>query len=217
MFKLTTCLAALILSLSLYSQDNRFSVGIQAGPMFATVNPHPEVLEAGFRTGFFAGANARWAFTDSWTVQGNMQFSQRGFNYITRGTWIILDGQAASFTGQVDYRISYLDVVPQIEFKPIRYIGIAAGPYFSWQLGESIRYGEVIDWTSTKENNQFDTADLGLAGKLSGNIGRLTVFVSYMHGLTNISKIIIIDGTGTHLGRLSAYNRAIAAGAGFNF
>lgn len=217
MLKLTTFLSVLLFTLSLYSQDTRFSIGVQAGPLFATVKPDPDVLDAKFRTGFFAGANARYAFTDHWAVQGDVQFSQRGFYFETRGTLIILDGQFATYRGRIDHKISYIDFIPQIEFRPIKPIGIAVGPYLSWRAGESIRYGDVIDWTSTQENNLFNSADLGLSAKLSGHIGPVTVFVSYLHGLADISKILITDENGQSLGILSAYNRAITAGAGYSF
>lgn len=217
MIKLTTLTTALILTLSLYSQDNRFSIGLQAGPLFATVNPDPDVLEAKFRTGFFAGANARYTFTDQWAVQGDVQFSQRGFYFNTRGTLIVQDGQFAAYRGRIDHRISYIDFIPQIEFRPVRQIGIAAGPYLSWKAGEAIRYGDVIDWTSTKDNKLFNDTDLGLSGKLSGHFGSFSIFVSYLHGLTDISKIIITDENGQFLGQLSAKSRAVAVGAAYRF
>ena len=217
MFKLTTLITTLFFTLSLYSQDNRFSIGLQAGPLFATVNPDPDVLEAKFRTSFFAGANMRYAFTDHWALQGDVQFSQRGFYFNTRGTLIVQDGQFAAYRGRIDHKISYFDFMPEIEFRPVRQIGIAVGPYLSWKAGESIRYGDVIDWASTKDNQLFNDTDFGLRGKLSGHIGPVTVFVSYLYGLTDISRIIITDENGTHLGQLSANSRAIAIGAGYRF
>ncbi len=217
MLRVITFITTLLFTLSLHSQDSRFSVGLQAGPMFATIKPDPDVLDAEFRTGFFAGANARYAFTDQWAVQGDVQFSQRGFYFNTRGTLIVQDGQFATYRGRIDHRISYIDFIPQIEFRPVRQIGIAVGPYLSWKAGESIRYGDVIDWSSTKDNKLFNDTDFGLLGKLSGHIGPVTVFVSYLYGLTNISRIIITDENGTHLGQLSADNRAIAVGAAYRF
>lgn len=217
MLKLTTFLSACIFTLSLHGQDSRFSVGLQAGPLFATVKPDPDVLDAKFRTSFFAGVNARYAFTERWAVQGDVQFSQRGFYFETRGTLIVLDGQFATYRGRIDHRISYIDFMPQIEFRPVRQIGIAAGPYLSWKAGEAIRYGDVIGWSNTKDNKLFNDTDFGLLGKLSGHIGPVTVFVSYLYGLTDISRIIITDENGTHLGQLSANNRAVAVGAAYRF
>lgn len=217
MFKLATLIIVLLLALSLQGQSDRFSIGLQAGPLFATIKPDPDVLDAQFRTGFFAGANARYAFTERWAVQGDVQFSQRGFHYETRGALIILDGQFASYRGRIDYKISYIDFMPQIEFRPLQYLGIAVGPYMSWQVSESIRYGDVIDWTSTNDNNLFNDADLGLSARLNGHIGPVTVFVSYLHGLADISKIILTDENGQFLGQLAANSRAIAFGAAFNF
>lgn len=217
MLRVITFITTLLLTLSLYSQDNRFSIGFQAGPMFSTVKPDPDVLDAEFRTAFFAGANARYAFTDHWAVQGDVQFSQRGFYFNTRGTLIVQDGQFATYRGRIDHRISYIDIMPQIEFRPVRHIGIAAGPYLSWKAGEAIRYGEVINWSNTKDNKLFNDTDFGLFGKLSGHFGPVTIFVSYLHGLADISKIIITDENGQFLGQLGANNQAFAVGAGYRF
>lgn len=217
MLRVITFITTLLFTLSLHGQDSRFSIGLQAGPIFATIKPDPDVLDAKFRAGFFAGANARYAFTERWAVQGDVQFSQRGFYFETRGTLIVLDGQFASYRGRIDHKVSYIDFIPQIEFRPLQYLGIAVGPYLSWQAGESIRYGDVIDWTSTKDNNLFNDADLGLSVRLNGHIGPVTVFVSYLHGLSDISKIILTDENGQFLGQLAANSRAIAAGVGYHF
>lgn len=217
MFKLTAFLTAFFFSLSLYGQDRHFHFGVQAGPLFSTVKPDPDVLDAKFRTGFFAGANAQWAFSKHWAVNGDVQFSQRGYYYNTLGTLIILNNQYASYRGRIDYKLSYLDFIPQIEFRPIRNIGIAAGAFMSWQVGESVRYGDVIDWTNTTQTDLYHDVDLGFCGKLSGHFGPVSIFISYLHGLADISNIVLTDEQGQALGRLEAKSQTIALGAGYCF
>lgn len=217
MFKLTAFLAAFLFSLSLYSQDRHFCFGVQAGPLVSTIKPDPDVLDAKFRTGFFAGANVQWAFSKHWAVKGDAQFSQRGYYYNTLGTLIIVNNQYAAYRGRIDYKLSYIDIIPQIEFRPIRHIGIAAGTFMSWQVGESVRYGDVIEWTNTNVTDLYHDVDLGFCGKLSGYFGPVSIFINYLHGLADISNIVLTDEQGQTLGQLGAKSQTIAVGAGYCF
>ncbi len=186
--------------------------------MFATVQQDPDVLDPKFRTAFFAGANARYAFHKRWAVQGDGQFSQRGFHYKTPGTPIILNGQPAIYKGRIDQKIGYVDVIAQVEFRPVKYIGISVGPYVSWKVHEAVRYGDVVGWTKIDDElSLVKDVDFGASAKLSGHLGPVTLFVSWLHGLVETSMISLSDENGTPLGWLTTKNRALAVGAGYNF
>lgn len=209
--------SALLLSAVLaHGQDRDFSVSVQAGPVFSTIKPDLEgVFDPKFRIGFFAGASLNLALSERWEIPLEVQFSQRGFHYNTEAAFIFVDNQIALFRGRVDYRLSYLDLAPKVEFRPIRALGIAVGPYLSVQLSESVRYEEVIEWTSTKDNALFEDIDFGLSAKLSGYLGPVSLFVAYQYGLANISNLILTDDNGQDLGRLGAKNRAVLVGLGW--
>lgn len=218
MFKFIIGLPVLALSLSLYGQQGNFSFGVQGGPMFATIKQDPDLLDPKFRTAFFAGANARYAFGKHWAVQGDVQFSQRGYQYNTPGTPIILNGQLAIYKGRIDQKISYVDVITQVEFRPVKYIGISVGPYVSWKVGEAVRYGDVVGWTKIDDElSLVKDVDFGASAKLSGHFGPATLFVSWLHGLVETSMISLSDENGTSLGWLTTKSRALAVGAGYSF
>jgi hypothetical protein len=210
------CSALLLLASTLRGQDRAFSIAIQAGPTFSTMKPDPsDAFEQKFRIGFFAGANLRWALSERWSVPIDVQFSQRGFYYNSEGTFIIQNGQFALYRGRVDYRLSYIDIAPQIEFRPIQLLGIAVGPYMSYRMGESVKYGDVIDWTSTKDTELFNDTDLGLTAKLSGNLGTVSLFASFQFGLSDLSNIILTDANGQPVQVLGLKNRAFLVGLGY--
>lgn len=217
MLKPALFFSLLIAALSLRGQDRALSFAVHAGATLATIEPEWDAFDPKYRTGLFLGANVRWAISERWALPIDVQFSQRGYYYNTPGSYIILDNQLAIYRGRVDSRIGYLDVIPQIEFRPIKPIGIAVGPYLSARLAESIRYGDVVDWTSTKDNKLFEDVDFGLSGKLSGNLGPVTVFASYLFGLADMANIPLVDEQGQDLGILAAKSRAVLVGAGWRF
>lgn len=205
------------ISLGAQNQARSWAVTVQAGATVSGISLDWEAFDPKFRTGFFAGAGVRLAVAERWAIPVEVRYAQRGFYYNTPGTFIVKDNQLAVYQGRVDHRATYLDLVPQIEFRPIRWLGIAVGPYLSTRLGESVRYGEVIGWTDTKESALFDDLDLGLSARLSGHIGPATVFVSYLHGLANSANLPIVDANGVPLGRVAAKGRAVLAGAEWAF
>ncbi|MBK8965381.1 MAG: porin family protein [Saprospiraceae bacterium] len=210
--------AVLLIASGLQAQKPAFSVELQAGPVFSTVTPDPgDAFDARFRTGFFAGANLRLAFSEKWAVPVAVQYSQRGFHYETEGAFFIQNGQLALYRGRVDYRLGYLDVQPQLEFHPVEALGIAVGPYLSFRLAEQVKLGDVVDWTSTKDDELFAATDFGLAAKLTGNIGPAYLFAAFQLGLSNISNIELTDDNGQSLGALDMKNRAVFVGAGWRF
>lgn len=209
----------LLFSPALYSQEDKLTVTVHAGSMFSTIKPEPKgAADPKWRTGFQAGASLNWQLNERFYVPVTAQFSQRGFYANTESAYIVIDGQIALFRGRVDYRLSYLDLMPQLAFKPVRYLSISAGPYLSWRLGESVRYGDVIDWKSTKDIPLYRDTDLGLAVRLGVHAGPVSVFAGYLFGLSNVaSEIILVDENGQTLGELSAKTRAFHVGAGFQF
>jgi hypothetical protein len=217
MLKPAALLFILTFALALHAQEQPLSVSVHAGATLATIEPEWDAFDTKYRTGFFVGANVRWAISERWALPIDVQFSQRGYYYNTPGSYIILDNQLAIYRGRVDSRIGYLDVIPQIEFRPIKPIGIAVGPYLSARLAESVRYGDVVDWTSTKDDKLFEDVDFGLSGKLSGNLGPVTIFASYLFGLADMANIPLVDEQGQALGILAAKSRAVLVGAGWKF
>ena len=210
------CLIVLASISSLQGQDQKLTFGFQAGPVFSTIKPEPKgAFEPKLRGSFFAGASLNLSLSEQWGIPLELQFSQRGFQYNTEASFIVIDNQLALFRGRVDYRQNYLDLAPKLEFWPVSSLGFAVGPYLSYRLGESVRYEEVIEWTSTKDNELFSDTDFGLSAKLSGYLGSVSVFAAFQYGLTNLSNIILTDANGQSVGTLGAKNRAVFVGVGW--
>ena len=219
MLKSVSVLACLLLALSLTAQEQArpWSVTLQAGATVSGIGLEWDAFEPKFRTGFFVGAGVRFAISERWALPLDVRYAQRGFYYNTPGTFLVRDNQLAVYRGRVDHRAAYLDIVPQIEFRPIRRIGIAVGPYLSTRLSEAVRYDDVVGWTDTRKNALFDDIDLGLSAKLSGHFGPVSVFASYLHGLTDSANLPLADANGLSLGRVAAKGRAVLVGVGWAF
>lgn len=217
MLKPAVLLFLLTFALTLHAQERPFSITVQAGASFSTIDPEWNAFDPKSRTGFFAGAGIQWPLSDKWSIPVDLRFAQRGFYYNTPAAYVLIDGQIGLYQGRVDYRTSCVDLIPQVAFRPVKFLSLAVGPYLSWRTGEAIQYGDVVDWTSTSSIGVFSDIDFGLSGRLSGHIGRTSVFVSYMLGLTGYSEIQLTDENGQALGTLGAKNRAILIGAGWQF
>lgn len=208
---------ALLLALPLaQSQDNTFSVMPFAGLTLA--NAHPEIdlgFDPKYRTGFFAGASLNFPIASKWSLPVDVQYAQRGFFYNTPGAFVQINNQTAVFRGRIDYRLGYLDFAPRLEFWPVQGLGISAGAYLGFRLSESVRYGDLIEWTNTKDLGLFESSDFGLTGRLSGAFGPLTVFAAYQFGLSNISNLEYTDDNGQSLGNLGLNNRSVFVGVGW--
>jgi len=217
MLKPTVLFFMLTFALALHAQERKLSFGVHTGATFSSIQTDWEAFDPKYRTGFFAGANVRWAISDQWSIPLDVQFAQRGFYYNTTGAYVVLNNQLTLYRGRVDYRSSYVDIVPQVAFRPMEHIGLAVGPYMSLRTAEAVRYGDVIDWTDTKSFSLFKDTDFGLSAKLSGHFGHVSVFAAYQFGLASISDIELTDENGQSLGTLQSKNRAILVGAGWQF
>lgn len=217
MLKPVVLLFLLTFALTLHAQERPFSINVQAGATFATIDPEWNAFDPRYRSGFFVSAGMQWPISEQWSIPVDLRFAQRGFYYNTPGAYVLINGQIGVYQGRVDYRTSCVDLTPQVAFRPVKFLSIAAGPYLSWRTGEAVQYGDVVDWTSTTDIGIFSDIDFGLSGRLSGHFGRASVFVSYLFGLTDFLDIQLTDENGQSLGTLSAKNRAILVGAGWQF
>jgi len=217
MLKPAVLLFLLTSALTLHSQERPFAINVQAGATFATIDPEWNAFDPRYRSGFFVSAGMQWPLSEQWSIPVDLRFAQRGFQYNTPAAYVLINGQIGVYQGRVDYRTSCVDLVPQVAFRPVKFLSIAVGPYLSWRTGEAVQYGDVVDWTSTTDIGIFSDIDFGLSGRLSGHFGRASVFVSYLFGLSDYSDIQLTDENGQSLGTLSAKNRAILVGAGWQF
>ncbi|MFN0013202.1 MAG: porin family protein [Saprospiraceae bacterium] len=204
-------------ALSLHAQERPFAITVQAGATFASIDPDWNAFDPKFRTGFFVGVGMQWPLSEKWSIPVDLRFAQRGFYNITPAAFVLIDGQIGVYKGRVDYRSICVDLIPQVSFRPVKHLSLAAGPYLSWRNGEAVQYGDVVDWTSTSKFDLFSDIDFGLSGRVGGHVGRASVFVSYLFGLTEYFNVQITDENGQGLGTLGAKNRAILVGAGWQF
>ncbi len=207
----------LTFALTLHAQERPFSINVHAGATFATIDPEWNAFDPRYRSGFFVSAGMQWPLSEQWSIPVDLRFAQRGFYRNAVEAYVLTNGQIGLYQGRIDYRASCVDLTPQVAFRPVKFLSIAAGPYLSWRTGEAIQYGDLLDWTSTTDIGIFSDIDFGLSGRLSGHFGRASVFVSYLFGLSDYSDIQLTDENGQSLGTLSAKNRAILVGAGWQF
>ncbi|TNE69577.1 MAG: PorT family protein [Bacteroidetes bacterium] len=211
------CLLAFLMASALYGQGSRVSGSLFGGAAFSTVHPDPsDAFEPHFRTGYVAGVQIRWMISEHWGLPLNLQLAQRGYYYNTEGTFLLGDnGQLGLYRGRIDYRLGYLEMIPQVEWQPVGYFGIAAGPYLSYRMTEEVQYGEVVDWTDTKEYELYKDTDFGIAARLQATYGRISAFAGFQFGLADISNITLTDANGQPVRSLGLKNRSVSTGLAF--
>jgi len=154
---------------------------------------------------FFIGVSARQPIAKKLAVKMDAQFAVRGFGQ----KWTSLG------SGLEHYQASYLDFVPQVEYKVFKHIFLSLGGYAGVFLEERLKY---TDQNWAKIPPQFgklaEGMDFGLSSGLRLEFGRVSALVKYQHGLTPGIKWDYSDGFGA-TAQYAQFHRSLQVGLGF--
>lgn len=152
------------------------------------------------RAGFYAGLAGRVQFTSRWAVRLEGQYAQKGY-------------RGESFGIKFHHRSSYVDVIPQVEYKIIPHLWVSLGGYAGFRTAEQFKLGND-DWKNYFGGPWQSTEDFGLVAGLTGNFGRFRAYVRYQYGLYDIDENIYTNEIGELLFS-TQYNRSIQLGVGY--
>jgi hypothetical protein len=163
-----------------------------------------EALSTTARTDYFLSLAPSYQLNEKFRLLVDFQYSRKGF--------------ALSNTNSPtnsESRYSYLDVIPQIEYKLHRFFAIGLGVNYALLVNEDIK-NEKGNWVNTKKLETIKQSDFGIIGKIKGEYKNIFCFVSYNLGLKDIVNITFTDENGNSVAT-SQFNRNLQIGLGYTF
>lgn len=110
--------------------------------------------------------------------------------------------------------ITYIDVSPAVEFRPIRFIGISLGGYFGFKLKDQVKTAE---WRDIEIADFSKTNDLGVTAAVRGYFKNFFLMAGYNFGLQNVIEFEATDLNGANIGLWEGNNRVAQIAAGYRF
>lgn len=169
-------LSVLLVTASLGTRAQGFHLGIKAGANLFKVDGQSFSQE--YKFGYNVGAFSQLNFTSSWGIQPEIMFNQT--NYRT-GTEFSSVYQVNGLDG-VEGKLNYLTIPVLLNFRPIPFLSILAGPQFGILLNSN---EHLVD--NTKD--AFKKGDFSLVGGAQLNLASLMVGARYVIGLNNINDV----------------------------
>lgn len=155
------------------------------------------------RLGYFIGIAPNRYLNDKLNLVVDFQLSTKGCEAIYENT-----------SGSLEVRISYIDIIPEIEYKILDYLFLGVGVNSGFNINEAHKL-ENEGWINVKDSGFIDLFDFGLTGKIKGNYKNFFGFVRYNFGLTSISNITFTDINGSDFIDSDQYNRNLQIGVGY--
>ena len=106
------------------------------------------------RIGYFLGIGPSFQLSDNIRILVDVQYSQKGY-----------DLNANSVYAAGAFRISYLDIIPEIEYKIWKVVSLGLGVNYAFKIDEEAKY-EDQEWTSINDPGITKSSDLGISGKV---------------------------------------------------
>lgn len=197
--KIVLFVAIFIATLSLKAQ---ISVGFEDGLNISTVKSSLiPANELDFRTGYFIGVIPQYRFNEKMAVNLATQYSVEGFDFH--------DPFSEKF------RLHYLRFNPQLEYKPIKFLGLYSGVSFGIKTGEYLKVDNT-GWTQIKGLNIMKRTDFGMVIGAKAYANKFFFTVGYYQSLQNTSNLIFeTEINGTFTGNVKHRNRNIQIGIGY--
>lgn len=206
---------------SLFSQNNKFHVGIGGGPSISSIRGFDQIVPLSPIIGFSLGASFQYDFSKHFSIVTGVGFEQKGFQTKEKVTLIDINGNSISeHILRVNY--NYLDVpllakytLGSQKFKGFMNLGGYMGILINRR---NILVGYDPQTDEQKENSEeVQPFDFGLSAGIGMSYSLSETFVFTLEvrnnlGLYNVSKTPIInDGTNN----LNSTNLLIGLNYGF--
>lgn len=190
--------------ISFFSLEAQSGFGFSAGINYSTFKNTGVLIfgETGPEAGPVIGVFYRGELGKKWALLPEVQYSSKGFSFD--------NGVTDEFSR---LKVIYLDLLPQVEFRPANFLGIIAGVNLGYKLNEKLKSpGE--DWADPFSEFKNDL-DFGALFGLRFNFNRVNLKIHYNHGILNSADSVFTDANGTLLGSLTQYNQNLQLSAGY--
>jgi len=197
-------LLLLFLTLGIFeSLNGQVELGISTGLNISNCKITDFGLVDRSRKGYFVGISPSYQINQKTQLVFDLQYSQKG--YLLKVTDVT----------NSEYRFSYLEIIPEIEYKPVEHLIFGLGISYAYRVNEENKEGSM-DWVSTRDVELIKSSDFGITGKIKGVYKNIFGFLRYNIGLKNISNLEFSGTLGDYLS-LSLHNRNIQIGVGYVF
>ena len=187
------------------SDDTTTQFGVKGGVNLATVRGD-DIGEKNQLTSFHLGLFMEIPLSGRFSFQPEVLYSGQGYNMVKNN----------AFTGEVDYKLDYIQVPLMAKIYLIKGFYAEAGPQFGFKVKEVIDFKSKSDGGDIPINSEdsqikgFDTSlALGTGYKFDNG---LSLSARYTHGLTSIFK-----EDAPLIGNADVKNSVWQFGVGFSF
>jgi len=168
-------LSVLLALAGLSSQAQGFHLGIKAGANLFKVNG--ESFSDEYKFGYNVGAFSQLNFTPNWGIQPEVMFNQTNYRTGTEFSSIYPNG-----VNDVKGKLNYLTIPVLLNFRPIPFLSILAGPQFGILLNQD-------EHLINSGKDAFKKGDFSLVGGAQLNLASLMVGARYVIGLNDINDV----------------------------
>lgn len=150
----------------------------------------------------FGGVNVKYDLNEKISVQTAIQYSQKGYHKEPGDFEVLLP----------EVRYSYLDILPVVEYRPYKLIGVYGGFNYGFKMNEEYKFPES-QWSES--NKTIKDYDLGGLLGIRFYYNNFFLNVHYNQSLLNISTIHFTDAQGNEQNGASQKNSTIQIGLGY--
>ena len=187
------------------SDDSTIQFGVKGGVNLAKVRGS-DIGDKNQMTSFHLGLFLEIPLIERFSFQPEVLYSGQGYNMVGNN----------AFTGEVDYKLDYIQVPLMAKIYLIKGLYAEAGPQFGFKVKEEIDFKSKSDGSDIPINSNdsqikgFDTSlALGTGYKFDNG---LSLSARYTHGLTSIFK-----DDAPLIGNADVKNSVWQFGVGFSF
>lgn len=198
---------ALLLICSMSTIQAQFSLGLDVGlnynhAKFSGINDFDtNVFDTKAHLAYYLGLRPTYALSSKVNIGLGLQYSVKGY-----------ESQSGLYAPKV--RNYYLDMLPQVEFRPINLFSLVGGVNIGYLAETSAKIDEKWD----KNYFLFDAykkVDFGLLLGLKMYLKQFYVTAHYNHGVVDINEITFTDANGEDIGTSNQFNRNLQIGIGY--
>lgn len=163
-------------------------IGLKGGLNLSEFNIDQDKLsDEKLRTGYHFGAFLQLPLSDGFALQPEVLYSTKG----TRASYVSED---SGFTGDIDYKLDYIDVPLLGVLKLGDLAEIHLGPYFGFTSSTKIdRSGSELEDEQDFDKEFIKSLDYGLVVGAALNFGMFNLGARYNYGLQKIENSEIAD------------------------
>jgi hypothetical protein len=181
----------------------QLSFGASAGVNLASLKFDKIVLPSKNHTGYYIGVLPSYKISDKLKLTLEAQYSSKGFG--------VIDTLAVSS----DFRLNYLDFIPQIEYNLSGGLWVAVGINYGLVLNESTKVGDG-DWSEPNFQVVKDT-DLGFKAMMRLFLTEsLNIYAGFNTSIVDVEAFVFTDSNGDVVDA-SQFNKNVQIGLGYTF